>query len=197
MGSRCAFTGHRPQKFLWRYDESADACIRLKALLSRQIEELLLSGTTDFLSGMAEGVDTWSAMAVLAWREKLPKVKLHCILPCLTQADQWSRDSRKTYYSILEQADSVVYVNRLYHKNCMLERNRFLVNHADILLAVYNGEWRGGTAATVRYAQKRGIRTIILHPDTLHVNRFVAGQSEKSFCTLENTSPFGISLRTK
>ena len=77
--------------------------------------------------------------------------------------------SQELYRSILDQADSIVYVNRGYHKNCMLERNRFLVEHADILLAVYNGERRGGTAATMRYAQKMGREIIVIDP----ITRFV------------------------
>jgi len=64
----------------------------------------------------------------------------------------------------LDRADSIVYVSRAYHKNCMLDRNRFLVDHAAVLLAVYNGEWRGGTAMTVRYAQKLGRKIIVLDP---------------------------------
>ena len=38
---------------------------------------------------------------------------------------------------------------------------------AGCLLAVYNGELRGGTAATVRYAQRLGRRLIVLDPDGL------------------------------
>ena len=48
----------------------------------------------------------------------------------------------------------------------MLERNRFLVKHASTLLAVYNGEQRGGTAATMRYAQKMGREIIVIDPIT-------------------------------
>ena len=48
----------------------------------------------------------------------------------------------------------------------MLERNRFLVDHAAALLAVYNGERRGGTAATMRYAQKMGREIITIDPAT-------------------------------
>lgn len=44
------------------------------------------------------------------------------------------------YFSILEQADKVVYVSREYREGCMLKRNRYLVDHAACLLAVYNGE---------------------------------------------------------
>ncbi|MBR0282920.1 MAG: hypothetical protein IJQ81_15270 [Oscillibacter sp.] len=51
-----------------------------------------------------------------------------------------------------------------YSEGCMLERNRFMVDHVDMLLAVYNGEWRGGTAATVRYAKKSRKRILIINP---------------------------------
>jgi len=74
--------------------------------------------------------------------------------------------SRELYHSILERADSVVYVSRDYHKNCMLNRNRFMVEHASTLLAVYNGEQRGGTATTMCYAQKMGRDIIVIDPST-------------------------------
>ena len=158
----CAFTGHRPQKFSWRYDETDERCVKLKEALVEQIEKLVADGFMDFLSGMAEGVDTWTAEIVLALRKQNPALKLHCVLPCREQADKWSDSARERYRNILEQADSIVYVNRVYKQNCMLERNHFLVDHADFLLAVYNGEQRGGTAATVRYAQKKGRNVIML-----------------------------------
>ena len=43
------------------------------------------------------------------------------------------------------------------------------------LLAVYNGERRGGTAATVRYARKLGRGIIILNPITLEVTEDQVG----------------------
>ena len=134
-----------------------------------QIRLLADAGITQFLSGMAEATDTWSALSVLALREKNPALKLHCILPCREQADKWTALSRDLYRSILERADSIVYVSRDYHKKCMLERNRFLVEHASTLLAVYNGERRGETAATMRYAQKMGREIIVIDPSTLHI----------------------------
>ena len=167
----CAFTRHRPSKFPWKYDEADSRCIALKSALAEQIRLLADAGVTRFLSGMAQGADTWSALSVLALREKNPAIKLHCILPCREQADKWSASSRKLYRSILDRADSIVYVSREYHKNCMLDRNRFLVEHASFLLAVYNGERRGRTAATMRYAQKMGREIIVIDPATLHITR--------------------------
>ena len=136
----------------------------LKAVLAEQITALVDAGFTQFLSGMAEATDTWSALSVLDLREKNPAIKLHCILPCKEQANKWSASSRGLYHSILDRADSIVYVSMAYHRNCMLKRNRFLRDHAAALLAVYNGERRGGTAATVRYAQKMGREIFEIDP---------------------------------
>ena len=166
----CAFTGHRPNKLPWRYDETDSRCVALKSVLMEQIGLLVGAGYTQFLSGMAEATDTWSALSVLSLREKNPVIKLHCILPCTAQAEKWSVSSRDLYRSILEQADSVVYVSRDYHKDCMLERNRFMVEKAHLLLAVYNGQPHSGTAAAVRHAQRLGCDIIIINPISLQIS---------------------------
>lgn len=160
----CAFTGHRPKKFSWGYNEADVRCVVLKKMLSEQTAKLVEAGYTDFFSGMAEGADTWAALAVLALKKENPALKLHCVLPCEGQADGWAASARELYCSILGQADEVVYVSREYNKDCMLKRNRYMVDHAACLLAVYNGEQRGGTAMTVRYARKLGRKIIILDP---------------------------------
>ncbi len=160
----CAFTGHRPKKFPWGYNETDARCVALKKALAEEITKLVDAGYTDFFSGMAEGTDAWAAMAVLALKKKNPALRLHCVLPCEGQAEGWSASARERYFSILEQADEIVYVRREYSKGCMLERNRYLVDHTACLLAVYNGEQRGGTAMTVRYARKLGREIILLSP---------------------------------
>ena len=136
----CAFTGHRPRKFPWSYNESDARCVALKETLAKEIAKLVDAGYTDFLSGMAEGADTWAALAVLALKKENPALKLHCVLPCEGQAGKWAASARELYFSILEQADKVAYVSREYHDGCMLERNRYLVDHAACLLAGRDGD---------------------------------------------------------
>lgn len=160
----CAFTGHRPNSFPWKYDETARDCVLLKKVLAGQIDALVGEGVTEWLSGMALGTDLWGAEIVLSLKKKNPALRLHCILPCEGQEVKWPKAEQERYRSILRQADEVVYVSRAYHSDCMLERNRYMVDHSSVLLAVYNGEWRGGTAMTVRYAKKMGRRVIILNP---------------------------------
>lgn len=53
-----------------------------------------------------------------------------------------------------------------YSRDCMLERNRWLVEHSSILLAVYDGTRRSGTGATVRYAGQLGREIFLIDPVT-------------------------------
>lgn len=43
----------------------------------------------------------------------------------------------------------------------MLARNRFMVDFAYFLLAVYNGEQHGGTASTVNYAKRKDAKLLL------------------------------------
>lgn len=163
----CAFTGHRPKSFPWKYNETAPDCVLLKGVLAEQIKALADRGMTDFLSGMAQGVDLWCAQIVLGLKEKNPALRLHCILPCEGQEIKWPVAERERYHSILRQADEVVYVNRAYHSDCMLERNRYMVDRASVLLAVYDETYRSGTGMTIRYAKKLGREIIVVNPNVV------------------------------
>ena len=44
-----------------------------------------------------------------------------------------------------------------------------MVDNSDVLIAIYNGEPKGGTAYTVNYAQKQGKEITIINPDTFKI----------------------------
>ena len=167
----CAFTGHRPKSFPWGYDENAPSCVLLKEVLASQISALAEQGVTDFLSGMAQGVDLWCAQIVLDQRKTNPALKLHAILPCEGQERKWTASAQEHYRSILAQANEGIYVGQEYSRNCMLKRNRCLVDHSSILLAVYNGTYQSGTGMTVRYAQRLKREIIIIDPTACAISK--------------------------
>ena len=146
----CAFTGHRPKSFPWKDSETAPGCVLLKETLAEQIKWLTKRGVTEFLSGMAQGVDLWATEIVLDLKKENPALRLHCILPCEGQEREWSASEQERYRSILRQADEAICVNQEYTADCMLVRNRYLVEHSSVLLAVYNGTYRSGTGMTIR-----------------------------------------------
>ena len=169
MGS-CAFTGHRPKSFPWKYDETARDCVLLKEVLTEQIKALADRGITTYLSGMALGVDLWCAQIVLDLRKENPALQLRCILPCEDQEIKWPAPEQERYRSILRQANDIFFVIREYRSDCMLKRNRYLVDHASVLLAVYNGVRRSGTGSTVSYAQKLGREVIVIEPISRNIS---------------------------
>ena len=154
---RCCFTGHRPEKLGMPETEVVES-------LKKEIRTAIADGFQTFISGMARGVDLWAAEIVLDLKKKNPALRLHCILPCEGQEDAWPMSEQERYRSILRQADEVIYVNREYTSDCMLARNRYLVEHSSVLLAVYNGSRRSGTGMTVRYAKRLGREVIVIAP---------------------------------
>ena len=173
MKSTCAFTGHRPTHFKFGYHEEHPDCIRLKLVMLEQISALIDNGVTTFLTGMALGVDTWCAELILALKKEKPELRLIAVLPCETQANKWSAEQRERYFNILANCDETVYVSRRYTSQCMFMRNRWLVDHASFVLAVYNGAAKGGTAYTVRYAQSKQRAVIVINSDTGEVSPWV------------------------
>ena len=165
----CAFTGHRPTRFAFGYDESNEQCLKIKELMRKQIAALIAGDVTEFYTGMALGVDQWAASIVLNMKDSHPGIRLVAVLPCETQANSWSVEQRERYFDTLALCDEVVTLNKHYTRACMFERNRHLVDHAEYLLAVYDGSGKGGTAYTIRYGEQQRRRVTIIHPDTLAV----------------------------
>ena len=157
----CSFTGHRPEKLPWRGDESDPRCLALKERLDQAVEAAYDAGMRHFICGMARGADFYFCDAVLELRERRSGVTLEAVIPCEEQAARWSERERERWFSLVERCDGETMLQHHYDKGCMLRRNRYLVDHSSMLIAVYDG-MLGGTMYTLSYAMKRGLETVIL-----------------------------------
>lgn len=167
MEKKCCFTGHRPKSLPFGYNEEEAACKKLKELLCENIEKQITeNGVTHFISGMAMGVDIYAAEAVLKLREKYPQIKLECAIPCETQANKWSEGWRNRYFDIIRRSDVAKMLQTHYTSDCMMKRNKYMVDNSDVVIAVWNGE-KSGTGNTVDYAMKSGKKVIIIDPNKL------------------------------
>lgn len=164
MEKVCGISGHRPQHFPFGYDEEDPRCREFKMVLFEELFKLSQQGCHTFLSGMAQGTDLWAAECILALRRHNAHLRLTCVLPCPGQEKYWPREQRERYTRILQEADEVLCLSPSYYKACMFQRNRYMVDHCDVLLAVYDGSNLGGTAYTLRYARKKGKEIRLLHP---------------------------------
>lgn len=112
----------------------------------------------------------FAAEIVLDLKSKYPHITLESAIPCETQAIKWSVASRERYYNIAAKCDKETMLQREYTPDCMDKRNRYMVDHADYILAVWNG-CPSGTGNTVRYAHKKGKTIIVINPVALDVTR--------------------------
>ncbi|HIW74880.1 MAG TPA: DUF1273 domain-containing protein [Firmicutes bacterium] len=159
----CCFTGHRPDRLPSGYRQDPAACAPLRAALREAVLRAVREGYDTFLSGMALGSDTMAAQEVLALRSLGRPLRLIAVVPCPEQDARWPDADRERYRSLLEQADDRVCLSPRYTAACMHQRNRWMVLHSSRVIAVYGGG-PGGTAGTLRLAEKEGLEIVRIDP---------------------------------
>lgn len=164
----CSFTGHRPQNLPFGYNEHDPRCEGLKRALRDEIVRQIQSGATHFISGMALGVDMYAAEIVLDLKREYPYITLEAAIPCETQAIKWRESDRDRYYTIIEHCDKETLVQKQYSADCMQHRNRYMVDHSDVVIAVWNGQ-PDGTGKTIAYAIENGKTVDIIDPSSYAV----------------------------
>ena len=153
MNFTCCFTGHRQIE-----PEGLEAVYRE---LGRAIDILIRSGVKNFRTGGALGFDTLAALTVLDRRREDPSLTLELCIPCADQPSGWNSENRALYEYIKSKADKVTVLRDKFAKGCMHDRNRYMVDgsHYCVAYCIRND---GGTAYTVKYAKKRGVKVIDL-----------------------------------
>lgn len=158
----CCFTGHRPHKLPWGYDEGDSRCVELKAIIAEQLSLLYIGGTRRFICGMAAGCDFYFAEEVIRLSRERRGVVLEAAIPFAGQQNSLPTDElRLRYKKILDHCEAQTVISSGYHRFCMQLRNRYMVDMSDKLLAVSAGI-AGGTDYTIDYARRKGLETIII-----------------------------------
>ncbi len=103
---------------------------------------------------MALGVDMDFAEIVLKLRNDY-SFTLECAIPCPDQTLKWNDKDKMRYDGILKRADSVNLISKRYTHECMLKRNRYMVDKSELVIAVFNGIEKGGTWYTINYAKSK------------------------------------------
>lgn len=178
----CCFTGHRPSRFCFKYDESADLCRGIKTalyVLAKKLYEEM--DVKRFWCGGALGVDTWAAEAVLKLKEQYQGIELCLALPFPGYFKFWTKSSIERIQNIIEQSDGYEAVSpdvrpdapTKYTVPAYKRRNYFMVDQCHYLIAVFDQDKskpiRSGTLQTVNYAKKKKLQLFYIHPDTAEV----------------------------
>ena len=143
-------TGHRPSSLGCGYDIPNPTYERIYQKLLDKFKE---ANPHKIISGMALGVDQWAVGAAIELG-----IPFIAAVPFKGQESRWPVKSRKLYEDLLSSADRIVMVGELSTTNfaeLMFLRNRWIVDNSTELLAVWNGDRRGGTFSAVNYAEKK------------------------------------------
>lgn len=158
------FSGYRPEKLPWGAEENDPRCTALKQRMYVAAEAAWREGFRHFICGMARGVDTYWAEVALELRAQHPGVTLEAAIPCPGQSDGWLAEEKDRWESLLARCDYETVVQDRYTPGCMQRRNRYMVDHAARLIAVFDGQ-EGGTRRTVEYAMRQGLEVVLLTPE--------------------------------
>jgi hypothetical protein len=101
------------------------------------------------ITGMAAGWD-------LAWGRACQRVSIPYIaaIPYEGQESRWPEDAQKTYRNVRDHAFEVVVLRTKYSSNVHQIRDEWMVDHATKMVALWDGEPKGGTWNTIEYADK-------------------------------------------
>lgn len=149
---RCCFTGHRPNKMDMTEKE-------IKPLLEKAIDDAVANGYVTFITGMAQGTDIWAAEIVLNRKLVNKDIHLICALPHPGFESKRSVAEKERFNNIIANADLVKLLNEHYFTGCYQIRNEWMVDRANLVIAVFNGS-KSGTKNTVDYAKRKSVKIV-------------------------------------
>ena len=148
----CCFTGHRPGAFPWTGREDP-RFLKFMEALEKEIDIAIEQGVTHFICGNALGVDTWAAELVIKKKQSNPGLTLEIAVPFTGHNDCNAEVTAVQAASdLVHVVSSATNMAAAYH-----ERNRYMVDSSDTLIAVYDyrSNQKGGTLNTLNYAKKQ------------------------------------------
>ena len=139
----CCVTGHR--------DIPADMTQYVHMQLHQELLQAVQSGYTHFISGFAADVDLIFVGIVADLKREYP-ITLEAAIPYPGRMNK----PNEVFQCLLKECDIVKVHTGQYSKNCYMVRNRYMVDCSALVIAVHDGRKSGGTAATIRYANRKG-----------------------------------------
>ncbi len=174
---KIAITGHRPNKLDNDYDLKSPLIGHIKSEILRILIPITLDESKDpltLITGMALGIDT--LFALIAIELNIPFI---AAIPCINHSSKWTYQSSKLYDEILANplCNRILVYTGEYNNTCMQERNEWMVNNCDLLIAVWDNS-PGGTANCVKYAKSQNKEIIFINPmncrDKIYNNKIAA-----------------------
>lgn len=156
MSGAVCFSGHRPEKmpFDWGNKVYLDMFC---SLLYMHSNDAIRDGYDTFYCGMQRGVDIWAGKQIIRLKKIYPHIKLICVSPFEREIESRHGRDLDDYQELLNGCDEFIALHRNYINGCYHERNHYMVDRSGYLICALADE-KSGTAATLAYAKKRGLK---------------------------------------
>ena len=140
----CSFCGHRDV-----FEHYVEDMVKIK------IASAVEKGFTTFYSGGMGEFDAMCERAVREVKKNNDNIKLCLILPYMTSKISKNREYYNRMYDDIILPD----FGNIHPRRAIPERNRWIVNHSDAILAYVFRE-TGGAHATLEYAEKMNVQYV-------------------------------------
>ena len=129
-------------------------------------------GVRRFYIGGSIGVHIWAGELILQMKAQpgYEDIELVVVLPAPGHSARWDVRSRKRLEQLLKNCTEQLTIGSQPNPENYAKQNRYLVDHADFLVAVSDGE-----GEMVGYARKKKMGILRIHPDTAAVDGDVWG----------------------
>jgi len=150
-----AATGHRPNKIKSYNQEAYPGTFSYERLVDLSFQIIKSKKPTHVISGMSLGFDMAIAQAAID-----ADVPFIAAVPFEGQESLWPQKTQDYYQALLDKASEIEFISEPgYEKIKMQKRNEWMVNHSDLLVALWDGS-KGGTSNCISYAENKKLPII-------------------------------------
>ncbi|MDV7800011.1 DUF1273 domain-containing protein [Enterococcus hirae] len=127
----------------------------IKKVLKKEIQQLVEEGLEWVLTSGNLGIETWVTEVVAELKQEYPELKLGIIYPFKEFGNNWNENNQEKLRMTEQLADYVEAVSHQAYQSPSQLRNhtRFLLDHTDGCLLIYDPEFPGKTQYFLKEAQ--------------------------------------------
>ena len=152
MEKTCCVTGHR--------DMDTEQMEEIRDALKKEVEKAVEDGYVSFLSSFTGPAEQVFAETVLDLKKDHPDLRLYAVIPYRTKLVRLM--DQEAAKRLLDACEDIIVLKEEYQPNVYTEQNRYLAEHSDRAIIVYDGREKGATVNMIRqvHRNKKEMREI-------------------------------------
>jgi|LSQX01.3.fsa_nt_gb uncharacterized phage-like protein YoqJ len=130
----------------------------IRQALRREIEQAIADGFTGFLSDMDKGANLEFALIVADKKKEIPELFLEAVYPHAGRM----KAKNKRIQGLMSQSSGLKLISQEYNRDCQFAANRYLLESAQRVIAVSDGNPKGNTAQILRMAAAKELEIYVI-----------------------------------